>query len=120
MQFLMLIKHAENQGTPPESLFDAMDKYVSKSFAAGALINTGGLTPSAQGKEVRIRNGRMSVVDGPFTEAKEIVGGYAIVKADSWDHALEISREFMQMHLDHWPEWEGTSEVREIAAMPEA
>jgi hypothetical protein len=119
MQFLMMIKAAENQGMPPQSLFDAMGEYVQKSFANGVLVNTAGLMPTSHAVEVQIRNGKMKVVDGPFTEAKEVIGGYAIVNVASRDEAVAIGREFMQLHLDHWPEWQGTSEIREIEEMPQ-
>lgn len=115
MKFLMLVKDAENMGTPPQALFDAMGGYIQKQMAAGVLESTAGLTPSAQAIRVRSAKGKIRVIDGPFTEAKEVIGGYAIVNAASREEALEMAKEFMQLHATHWPEWEGESEVRQIA-----
>ena len=118
MQFLMMIKASENMDSPPpQAMFDAMDEYVTKQVASGAVVNTGGLRRTSEGFRVSIRNAKISVTDGPFTEAKEVIGGYAIVNADSREHALEMAKEFMQLHIDTWPEFEGTSEIRQIDAM---
>lgn len=115
MKFLMMVKVDENSGMPPQELFDAMDVYVAKQQKSGVVVDTAGLTPSSQGARVRITKGKIKVIDGPFTEAKEVVGGYAIVNAASRDEAIEMAREFMQLHVDHWPGWEGESEVRQLA-----
>ena len=118
MQFLMMVKASENTAAPPpQAMFDAMDEYVAKQIASGAVINTGGLRRTSEAVRVSIRNAKIIVTDGPFTEAKEVVGGYAIVNADSREHALEMAKEFMQLHIDTWPDFEGTSEIRQIDAM---
>jgi hypothetical protein len=61
---------------------------------------------------VRLTGGRITVLDGPFTESKEIVGGYAIIDAKSRDEALTLARRFMELHLKHWPTFEGECEMR--------
>jgi hypothetical protein len=114
MRYLSVIRAAESQGPPPQSLMDAMDAYVPKALESGAVISTGGLAPSAQGTIVRIRKGKIQVIDGPFPEAKEVIGGYAVVAADTREAAIRATREFMQLHVDHWPEWEGECELREL------
>ena len=76
------------------------------------LIDTGGLMPLATGAQVRIADGKLSVVDGPFVEAKEIVGGYAIFELRDKEEAVAMGVEFMQLHKDLVPGWEGTCEVR--------
>ena len=62
------------------------------------------------GAQVRITDGKLSVVDGPFVETKEMIGGYAIFELRNKEEALAAAREFMQLHLDHMPDWEGTCE----------
>jgi hypothetical protein len=76
------------------------------------MIDTGGLTPLADGVQVRIKDGELSVIDGPFVEAKEVVGGYAIFEFRNKEEALASAVEFMQLHRQHMPGWEGTCEVR--------
>ena len=114
MRYLSIIRANEQQGAPPQALMDAMDKYVAKTLGEGTVVTTGGLAPSAVGIRVRIQKGRLSVTDGPFTETKEVIGGYAVIAADTREAAIRSTREFMQLHLDHWPGWEGECELREL------
>ncbi len=85
MRFLSIVKAAENQGSPPHALLDAIAKLTEDS-----------------------------VTDGPFAEAKEVVGGYAVLEARSRDEALAAARTFMRLHQQHWPGWEGECEIREL------
>jgi hypothetical protein len=89
-----------------------MGKFVEASFKSGVLKETAGLRPTAEGTRIRLSGGRLHVTDGPFTEAKEVVGGFAIVEVKSREEALEIAKEFMDLHRVHWPGFEGESEVR--------
>ena len=114
MRYLSIVKTNENQGVPPQALLDAMDTFVQESLADGSLVETGGLGGTATGARIRMSRGKLTVTDGPFTEAKEIVGGYAIIEAASKREALEAARRFMQLHVEHWPEWEGECELREL------
>lgn len=114
MRYLSVIRASENQGPPPQSLMDAMGPYVTKSLQSGAVVSTGGLAPSAAGVRVAIRGGRIVVTDGPFAESKEMIGGYAVIAADTREAAIRSTREFMQLHIDHWPGWEGECELREL------
>src|SRR5262245_60982160 len=107
MPYLSIIRAAENQGAPPQALMDAMDRYVPQALANGVVISTGGLAPSAAGFRIRIQGGRLKVTDGPFAESKEVVGGYAVLAAKTREEALRATTEFMQLHVDHWPAWEG-------------
>jgi hypothetical protein len=111
---MSFIKHDPNQGPPPQALMDAMGAYVEASFKAGGLIDTGGLAPVADGITVRMAGRKLSVLDGPFTEAKEVVGGYAVLECGSRDEALEAAKRFMELHLEHWPDFVGECEVRQI------
>lgn len=116
MKFLMMIKGSESlRGQPiPQGLMDAMDVFVNEGFKSGMLKDTAGLKPTAESFRVRLSGGKLKVTDGPFTEAKEVVGGYAIVELKSKEEALEMARKFMELHRVHWPEFEGESEVRPI------
>jgi hypothetical protein len=82
------------------------------------MLDSGGLTPLATGAQVRITDGQLSVIDGPFVEAKEVIGGYAIFELRNKEEALAAAVEFMQLHKDFMPGWEGTCECRAFAAGP--
>lgn len=119
MKFLMLIKHSENfrLETVPQGLMDAMGKFVEEGFKSGILKDTAGLKGTKEGFRVRQSGGKLSVTDGPFTEAKEVVGGYAMVEVKSREEALKVARQFMDLHLKHWPSFEGECEVRPVEDM---
>jgi hypothetical protein len=116
MKYLMILTANEKQREqgPPMALMEAMGKFVQDSFQSGQLADTGGLKPSSAATRLRVANGKLSVTDGPFSEAKEVVGGFAIVKVNSKAEALDIGRRFMELHQKHWPGWEGTSEMFEM------
>lgn len=114
MKYLAFIRHAETyrEAGPPRALMDAMGQFVQRSLQDGSLVDTGGLLPSKDGFRIRLAKGAISTTDGPFTETKEVIGGWAILKADSKAEALRIAREFMELHRKHWPQFEGEAEVR--------
>ena len=114
MRFMSLVKSAENQGQPPQALMDAMGQLIEDSLKAGILIDTGGLAPTSMSTRVRLSKGNLTVVDGPFSEAKEVVGGYAVTEFKSKEEAIEAAKQFMELHTKHWPGWEGECEVRQI------
>ena len=118
MRFLTWVRSSESQGMPPQAVFDAMDKYIQKSLKSGVLVDTGGLAPSAAGFRIRMTRGKLTTIDGPFTEAKEVIGGYAVINVNSRDEALKVAQEFMDLHVKHWPAFEGESEVRQIMDLP--
>ncbi|HSA54440.1 MAG TPA: YciI family protein [Gemmatimonadaceae bacterium] len=120
MRYMMFIIHKElgSDANPPQSLFDAMGEFVGAELKSGRLIDTGGLQPSRAGTRIRSRNGKLTVTDGPFTEAKEIVGGYALVEVRSRDEAMELATKFMELHRMHWPEFDCTCEVRPLEIEP--
>jgi hypothetical protein len=119
MKYLMLIKHSESyRGDPiPQALMDAMGEFVTQSFKSGVLKDTAGLKPTAEGFRVRSSKNRLSVTDGPFTEAKEIVGGYAMIEVATREEALKMARDFMELHRLHWPAFEVECEVRPLEDM---
>ena len=119
MRFMMFIKHTEDyrHEEVPQSLFAAMGEFVGEAMKSGGIVDTAGLQPTAKGKRVRLAKGKITVTDGPFTESKEVVGGYAIAEAKSYDEAMTLATRFMDLHRIHWPKFEGECEVRPLEAM---
>jgi hypothetical protein len=119
MKFLMLIKHSESYRAEPipQALMDAMGDFVGEGFKSGVVKDTAGLKPTADGFRVRSSKNQLKVTDGPFTESKEVVGGYALVEVASREEALEFARQFMELHRVHWPTFEGECEVRPLEDM---
>src|SRR5580765_458828 len=111
MKFLTFIRHSESHRTqgPPAALMEAMGKFVQKSLKDGTLVDTGGLLPSKDGLRVRIARGKISVTDCPFSEAKEIIGGWAILDTRTRAQSVRIAKQFMELHRMQWPEFEGES-----------
>ena len=120
MKYLTFIKSSESyrEQMPPAALMEAMGGFIEKTMKNGNLVSTGGLLPSSEGARVRLSGGEITVIDGPFTESKEVIGGWAILQADSREEVMRIAVEFMELHREHWPEFEGESEVRPIEEMP--
>jgi hypothetical protein len=118
MRFMMMVKsNAESEaGTPPSpALMAAVGELTMEMMKAGVVVDTGGLMPSSSGAKIRIGAGGLKVVDGPFSEAKEVIGGYAILRADSREEAIELGRRFMQVHQDVLgPTYEGELEIRQL------
>jgi hypothetical protein len=114
MKYLTFIRHPESyrESPLPPALMEAMGQFVEKSLKNGTLVDTGGLLPSKDGVRVRLAKGKITVTDGPFSESKEVIGGWAILKTDSKAEAIRIATEFMELHRKHWPGFEGESEVR--------
>jgi hypothetical protein len=110
MKFLSMIRIQENTGQQPsERLMNEMGKLMEEMTKTGALVSTGGLTPTSQGVRMRSNHGKLSRTDGPFTETKEVIGGYAILEAKDMAEAIELTRKFLAVHGD---EWDLTCEVR--------
>ena len=118
MRFLTFIRHSEDYraNPPPPALMEAMGKFVERSLKEGSLVDTGGLLPSKDGARVRLKNGKVTVTDGPFTESKEVIGGWAILELPTKEDAVRVAIEFMELHRKHWPGFEGESEVRPMFA----
>jgi hypothetical protein len=114
MRYMMFIKHTEEYRgkTIPPGLIAAMGEFIGENSKKGRFIDGAGLKSSHKGKRVQLRGGQLHVVDGPFTETKELIGGYAIVEVESEQDALEMATQFMELHRIHWPEFEGESELR--------
>ncbi|MGW7574276.1 YciI family protein [Streptomyces sp. NPDC054765] len=118
MRFMMLLKIDENTmpaaGPSPE-LMEEMGRLIDEMTRAGVLLDTGGLTPTAQGTRLHLSGGTITATDGPFTEAKEVIGGYALIQAASKEEAVEWASRFLRVHGD---EWTLTSEIRQVEEPP--
>jgi hypothetical protein len=114
MRFMFIIK-APTAAAPPPELIEAMHVMARREVEAGRMIDDGGLTPPEMGAEVRLAGGKLIVMDGPFIETKELIGGYAVFELPDRDAALQAARDFMRLHQRFMPDWEGVCEVREIA-----
>lgn len=112
MRFLSIYKNVERNCPPTPEEMAGMGKLIEEWMKAGKLLATEGCMPSANGARVRTDGGKFTVVDGPFTEAKEVVGGFAILDAPSKEAAVEYAKEFLQFV------GEGECEVRQLYDMP--
>src|SRR5438445_9351325 len=109
MRFLCLFKSDKPEGTPPsEGEITQMGKLIEESFKSGILLATEGCLPSARGARVRKTNGSFKVTDGPFTESKELVGGFALIYVKSKDEAIDFTKKFMNLAGD------GEVELRQV------
>lgn len=112
MRFLSMVRINENSGLQPsEQLMTEMGKLMEELAREGKLLDTAGLVPTAHGVRVKLAGGRLSVHDGPFTESKEVVGGYALLEAASKGEAIELAKRFLKVHGD---EWNLECEVRQL------
>ena len=115
MKFMTLVKSSEKNGPPPQALMDAMEQLGKDANASGQMVLSGGLYGSGYGGiRVRLDKGKISMTDGPFTETKEVIGGFAVLQFDTREEAVEACKSFMELHKKHWPGWEGESEMRQI------
>jgi len=120
VQFLMTIKmEADKAFASTPELTEAIDSLTKENAAAGVLIETGGMASSTKITHITASGGRLSVTDGPHTESKEIVGGYAIVQVTSREEALELGRRFMELHTRILgPGFTADSEIQEMFPIP--
>jgi hypothetical protein len=114
MRFMTMAKGPENAGMPPQALMEAIARLGDEATKAGVLVETGALMPSAMGARLRLGGGKVTITDGPFSEAKELIGGYAVYEVKSKEEAIEWCRRFMELHRENWPGWEGETELRQL------
>jgi hypothetical protein len=114
MRFMYLVTSAL-PAAPTPALLEAMHKLADREIKAGRMVDSGGLTPMASGARVNVSDEGVRVLDGPFIEAKEVVGGYAIFELPGKEEAVAMAVEFMQLHKDFMPAWQGSCEVRSFA-----
>lgn len=115
MKFLCVYKPSKPEGTPPtQQQMAEMGKLIQEFKEAGVLLATEGCLPSALGARVRRKGETYQVTDGPFTEAKELIGGFALIQANSKEEAIELTKRFLKVA------GEGESEIRQIYEAPQS
>jgi hypothetical protein len=115
MRYMYLVKTA-SYDPPSQRLMDEIGKIAEREMKAGRMVDMGGLLPLAMGARVRLAGGKLDVIDGPFAEAKEVIGGYAIFEFKSKEEALASAVEFMTLHKLYGEGWEGECEMRQMVA----
>ena len=117
-RFMGFVKMEEGQGGPPQALMDAMDKYIGEAAAAGKFLDGGGLYGSEDAVNFVVRKGEITRVDGPYAEAKEVVGGWAIMQYDTVEDAVADQEKFAKLHATYWPEVSMVATLRQIPDGP--
>jgi|RhiMetdeSRZDD1v2_1073273.scaffolds.fasta_scaffold1753510_2 hypothetical protein len=117
MRFMMIYKPADTKdmeaGVPPsQDEMMAMGRFIGEMAKSGVLVATDGLMPSSKGARVRLSKGKLSVTDGPFTESKELIAGFAIVQTTSKAEAIALAERFLKIAGD------GESEIRQMHDVP--
>lgn len=119
MKFMTMVRSREGlHETAPPAMMEAIAGLGREAAGAGVFVTMGGLLPLRVGAVARLSRGKITVTDGPFAEAKEVIGGYAIYETKTKAEALEWTRRFLDIHRQHWPEWEGEVEVRQLMEQP--
>jgi hypothetical protein len=113
MRYMILLKGNQPATPPPAELMEAIMGLGAEATAAGALLDTAGLAPSAAGARVGLYGGKLTVTDGPFAEAKETIS-YALYQVRSKEEAVEWASRFVTLHRDLWEGWEGEAEVLKV------
>jgi hypothetical protein len=119
-RFMGFVRMAEGVGTPPQALFDAMDEFIGERAAKGVFLDGGGLYGVEDAVNYVVRKGEVTRVDGPYAEAKEVVGGWAIMEYPNVEEAAADQLLFAELHAKHWPEVTAISTLRQISTGPEA
>lgn len=117
-RFMGLVRMEEGGPMPPQALFDAMDAYITEQAAKGVFLDGGGLYGTEDAVNFVVRQGTTTRVDGPYAEAKEVVGGWALMQYDTLEEAIEGTREFAELHATHWPECSMVSTLRQVSEEP--
>ncbi len=118
MRFMTIVKTRENAEQPSPALIQAITKLGEAASKQGAMVEMGGLLPTAAGARARLANGKITVTDGPFSEAKEVIGGFAVYDVASKKEAIEWTRKFLEAHIGLWNQ-ELEVEVRQMMDAPE-
>ena len=114
MRYITFIRMVEDLGDPPPGLVEAMSRELTAAFADGTMLEAGGLSGMRDSTEIRLDSGAVTQVDGPYAEGKEVVGGYVISEVRSHDEAVASARRLVDLHLEHWPGWDGAVEIRQM------
>ena len=116
MRYMAFIKHTEDYygKVPSPALMQAMGEFVGGLMREGKMIDGGGLMSTRRGKKFQLRDGKVLVVDGPFSESKEIIGGFTLLDVPSEEEALALARQFVELHRIHAPEMQVECELRPL------
>src|SRR6059058_4603448 len=117
MRYMMIVKGDENfaaSGPPPMELMEAIGKLGEEAAKAGKMVSMGGLQHSSKGASVRLKGGKLITTDGPFSDAKEVIGGFTILDVGSKEEAIAEAVKFMELHRKLWPAWDGETDVRQM------
>jgi hypothetical protein len=114
-----MVRMEEGIAGPPQALMQAMGDFIEKSAAAGVFLDGGGLYGTEDAVNFVIEQGGVTEVDGPYAEAKEIVGGWSLLEFSSQEAAVENMREMAQLHADHWPQQKVVITLRQVAGGPD-
>ena len=115
MRYMIIVKGSENlaaSGPPPAEMVEAIERLTEELIRKGTLVSFGGLHPTSLATRMRVTGGKTVTTDGPFTESKEVIGGFSILNVASKEEVLEEARRFTELHRVHWPKWEGEIEIR--------
>jgi hypothetical protein len=119
-RFMGFVRMDENQGAPPQALMDAMDEFIGKEAASGTFLDGGGLFGTEDTVNFVVRKGEVTRVDGPYAEAKEVVGGWALMQYDTLEDAIKGQQAFADLHATYWPECSMVATLRQVADEPPA
>ncbi|MFL6024827.1 MAG: YciI family protein [Marmoricola sp.] len=120
-RFMGFVRMDDNQGMPPQALFDAMDTYIGEQAQLGHFLDGGGLFGPEDTVNFVVRKGETTRVDGPYAEAKEVVGGWALLQYDTVEEAIAGQAEFAELHAKYWPECSMVATLRQVSdEAPEA
>ena len=119
-RFMGFVRMEENIGMPPQELFDAMETYIGERAAKGVFLDGGGLYGTEDAVNFVVRQGDVTRVDGPYAEAKEIVGGWSLLQYDTLEEAVADQQEFAELHAKYWPEVTVVATLRQVSEGPEA
>ena len=117
-RFMGFVRMEENQGDPPQALIDAMDAYIGEHAASGVFLDGGGLFGTEDTVNFVVRKGETTRVDGPYAEAKEVVGGWSLLQYDTVEDAIAGQEEFAELHAKYWPECSMVATLRQVSDMP--
>lgn len=117
-KYMTIVRGSEDHAPPPPALIAGIDQLMQD--AGERLVGVGGLLPSQQGARARLTNGKITITDGPFTETKEVIGGFAIYEVATLAEAKEWTRKFLALHVEHFKGWDCEVEIREMMGEPPA
>lgn len=115
MRYMTIVTGSEDiatSGPPPAALFEAIEHHLEEAAKSGKMVSFGGLHPTSSGTRMRLTNGKIVTTDGPFSESKEVIGGFSILNVASKEEAIAEAHKFMELHRIHWPSWQGQVEIR--------